>query len=141
MSNCGSLLAFIHKTFNSFFVLYVVTTTELNEGTLRHETGVGVNGVRLSAFAPLLDDLPVAGGAAEDEAGLAVARHLAADEGDEADGAGEAGVGGVPVRPLQRHPLVLGVDQVAAGIALLQVGGEGCLQTYWIRGFLANIFR
>ena len=98
MKNCGLPPASIHKTFNSFFVLYVVTTTELNEGTLRHEAGVGV-GVRLSAL-PLLDDLPVAGGAAEDEAGLPVARHLAADEGDEADGAGEARVGGVPVRPL-----------------------------------------
>ena len=122
MKTCGLPPASIHKTFNSFFVLYVVTTTELNEGTLRHETGTGGVGVdvRLSA-PPLLDDLPVAGGAAEDEAGLPVARHLAADEGDEADGAGEAGVGGVPVRPLQRHPLVLGVYQVAAGIALLKV--------------------
>ena len=92
--------------------------TELNEGTLRHETGVGID-VRLSA--PSLDDLPVAGGAAEDEPGLPVARHLAADQGDEADGAREALVGGVPVRALQRDPLILGVDQVAASIALLEV--------------------
>ena len=74
----------------------MTTMTDLNEGTLRDETGVGID-VRGGGPA-LLDDLPVAGGAAEDEAGLPVARHLAADQGDEADGAREALVGGVPVR-------------------------------------------
>ena len=97
----------------------MTTMTDLNEGTLRDETGVGID-VRGGGPA-LLDDLPVAGGAAEDEPGLPVARHLAADQGDEADGAREALVGGVPVRALQRDPLILGVDQVAASIALLEV--------------------
>ena len=100
--------------------------TDLNEGTLRDETGVGIDvrgggGHGGGGGVPaLLDDLPVAGGAAEDEAGLAVARHLAADEGDEADGARETPIGGVPVLALQRDPLVLGVDQVTTSIALLK---------------------
>ena len=101
----------------------MTTMTDLNEGTLRDETvGIDVRGGGHGGGGPaLLDDLPVAGGAAEHEPGLLVARHLAADQGDEADGAREALVGGVPVRALQRDPLILGVDQVAASIALLEV--------------------
>ena len=103
----------------------MTTMTDLNEGTLRDETGVGIDvrggGHGGSGGPALLDDLPVAGGAAEHEPGLLVARHLAADQGDEADGAREALVGGVPVRALKRDPLILGVDQVAASVALLEV--------------------
>ena len=83
---------------------------------IRHDNRIAPHLPRLTIFGRG-EGLLAARRAAQDQAVLL--GHLPSDEGHEADGAGEAFCGRVPVLALERHPLLLGVDEHAARRASL----------------------